>query len=138
MKNNARPFYKFWPLWAVLLVVCGWPQVNDWEWGSAKEEAKTLIAQFESKLDSQAAGQAKPQAGAADPARSVSVEMSKLTCIAANSFYSPYWAINSSYSVKLIQAFIWHGYDIEIPSTQSVKERGCGRTEDGKYLFLGN
>ena len=167
MKNNARPFYKFWPLWVVLVVICGWPWINDWEWDSAKEEAKTLIAQFETKVDAQAAAQAKaagataaaassadsaanapanapastpagaPASRAANPAQSVSVEMSKLTCIAANSFYASYWAMNSPYRVKLIQAFVWHGYGIEIPSTQAVKERGCGQTADGKYLFVG-
>jgi len=137
LKNNVRPFYTFWPLWAVLLVVCGWPWINDWAWDSAKDEARSLIAQFESRLDAQAAGQAKPQAGSAEPAHPVTVEMSKLTCVAANSFYAPDWQMNTPYRVKLIQAFVWHGYGIEIPSAQSVKERGCGRTEDGKYLFRG-
>ncbi len=134
MQKNARPFYKFWQLWAVLLVVCGWPWVNDWAWDSAKEDAKSLITQYESKLEAQA----KPQAGSTAPAQPVSVEMSKLTCIAANSFYASYWQMNVPYRAKLIQAFVWHGYGMEIPSVQSVKERGCGQAEDGKYLFRGN
>jgi len=138
MKNIFRPFYKYWPIWAVLVVVAGWPQVNDWQWDSAKQEARTLIAKFESEQTAQAAEQAKAQAGAANPTHPVTVEMSKLTCIAANSFFTPYWAMSVPFRVKLIQAFVWHGYDVEIPSAQSIKERGCGRTEDGKYLFMGN
>ncbi len=138
MKNYIRPFYKYWPVWLVLIVICGWPQVNDWEWDSAKQDARTLIAQFESQMAAQTAAQAKDPAGAAKPAQPVAVEMSKLTCIAANSYFTPYWATTVPFRAKLIQAFVWHGYDVEIPSAQSVRERGCGRTEDGKYLFLGS
>jgi hypothetical protein len=138
MKNYIRPFYKYWPLWLVLLAIWAWPQINDWAWASAKQDAQSLIAQYESKNDAQVAVQANPQAAPAAPAHAVSVEMSKLTCMAANSFYTPYWQMSASYQVKLIQAFVWHGYGIEIPSVQSVKERGCGRADDGKYLFLGN
>lgn len=120
----------------MLIVICGWPWVNDWAWDSAKQEAQTQIAQFETKLDAQV----KAQAGSTQstqPAQPVTVEMSQLTCIAANTFYAQYWQTTTSYRVKLIQAFIWHGYGIEIPSAQSVKERGCGQSADGKYLFEG-
>ncbi len=133
LKKPARPFYKSWLLWVVVIVVSGWPWVNDWAWDSAKDEAKTLIAQFESKVDAQA----KAQPGSANPAQSVAVEMSHLTCVAANSYYAPYWQISVPYRVRLIQAFIWHGYGVEVPSAQSIKERGCGQTEDGKYQFRG-
>jgi len=136
LKNYIRPFYKYWPIWALLVVICGWPQVNDWQWDSAKQEARAQIAQFESALAAQTAAQAKDPA--AKPAHPVSVEMSKLTCIAANSFFTPYWGRAVPFRVKLMQAFVWHGYDVEIPSAQSVTERGCGRSEDGKYLFLGS
>ncbi|HEX7642877.1 MAG TPA: hypothetical protein VF472_11780 [Burkholderiaceae bacterium] len=133
-KPARRPFYKFWPLWVVLVIVVGWPYVNDWAWDSAKQEAKDLITQFESKYEAQA----KAQAGTAAPqAHAVTVEMSKLTCVAANSYYAPYWQLSAPYSVRLIQAFVWHGYGIDVPSAQSIKERGCGRTADGKYQFTG-
>lgn len=134
LNQLIRTFCKLWPLWAVLLAVCVWPYINDWAWDYAKEEAQTRIAQFEIRRQVQAI----PGPGAVEPARIPAVEMSKLTCIAANSLYVPYWQISSSYHTKLIQAFIWHGYGREIPSAQSVKERGCGQTEDGKYLFSGN
>ena len=153
MKNIIRPFYKYWPVAVVLIIIAGWPEVNDWQWASAKEEARSLITKYETERDlqdkAQAAGQAggaasassAPAASALAPAtaaKSVSVEMSKLTCIAANSFYTPFWHLSTSYRVKLIQAFIWHGYGVEIPNAKSVGERGCGLTDDGKYLFLGS
>jgi hypothetical protein len=137
LKNFIRQLYKYWPVWLVLLVIGGWPQVNDWEWDSAKQEARTLIAQFESEKDAQAAAQAKAPAGTTLPVHPVAVEMSKLTCMAANSFFSPYWQMNASFRVKLMQAFVWHGYAVEIPGVRSVGERGCGRTDDGKYQFGG-
>lgn len=135
LNNPARrPFYKFWPLWVVLVIVVGWPYVNDWAWDSAKQDAKGLIAQFESKYEAQAKAQTS---GTMPPAHSVVVETSKLTCVAANSYYAPYWQTNAPYNTRLIQAFVWHGYGADVPSLQSIKERGCGETADGKYQFTG-
>lgn|GEM_PF-6627597 len=134
MKNTARrPFYKSWLLWVVLVIVVGWPYVNDWAWDSSKTEAKDLIAQFESKQEVHL----KAGAGSADAAKAVAIDMSRLTCVAANSYFAPYWQVNVPYRTRLIQAFIWHGYGVDVPSAQSIKERGCGETADGKYQFTG-
>ena len=132
LNKTRRPFYKFWPVWVVVLVLVGWPYVNDWAWHSAKEDAKYQIGQFEIKFQAQA----KAPAGAA-PAAPVSIEMSRLTCVAANSYFAPYWQLNTPYRARLIQSFLWHGYGMEVPSAKSIKERGCGETEDGKYIFTG-
>jgi hypothetical protein len=134
MTSTKRPFYKSWILWVVVIVVAGWPWVNDWAWDSAKADAKTLIAQFETKQEAHL----KAPAGSPEATQAVTVEMSKLTCIAANSFYSGNWQVSVPYRGKLIQAFVWHGYGADIPSAQSVKERGCGETADGKYQFRGS
>jgi len=103
-------------------------------WDSAKADAKTLSTQFETKQEAHL----KAPAGSPEATQAVTVEMSKLTCIAANSFYSANWQVSVPYRGKLIQAFVWHGYGAEIPSAQSIKERGCGETADGKYQFRGS
>lgn len=91
------------------------------------------IGQFEIKFQEQA----KAQAGATQPAPRVTLEMSRLTCVAANSYFAPYWQVNASYNVRLVQSFIWHGYGTEVPRIQAINERGCGETADGKFQFTG-
>jgi len=134
LNNLVRTFCKLWPVWAILLVVCVWPYFNDWAWDSAKAEAQSGISQFEVRHQMRSL----PQASAPAPARTPGVEMSEMTCIAANSLFQPYWQMDARYRTKLIQAFVWHAYGRDIPSVQTIKDRGCGTTDDGKYLFVGD
>ncbi len=47
----------------VLIIIAGWPEFNDWQWASAKEEARSLITKYETERDLQDKAQAAAQGG---------------------------------------------------------------------------